>query len=93
MIENARRHKPGTFAQCPNCHREPIHTTVMGGSVRDRIFTFNGTPSTRHQLSCACRRSTALQPSLEAAKAEWGERLTQLPLALPAPAPKRRRAA
>lgn len=89
MIEHAKRHPAGTFACCPSCRREPMHVTVHGGRCGDPIQTFQGTPGPRHQLICACRRSTALCASLSAAKAEWGERMAQQPL--PLPAPRRRR--
>lgn len=90
MIEHAKRHPPGTFACCPSCRREPMHVTVHGGRLGDPMQTFQGTPGPRHQLICACRRSTALSASLRAATAEWGERMAQQSLTLPEPRARRR---
>lgn len=86
MIERSQRHPPGTFSRCPTCQREPTHVTAWGGRTGDPVFS--GKVGERHQLSCSCRRSTALQPTLADAVREWGERMGQQ--ALPIPRPRRK---
>lgn len=73
---------PGRFALCPDCSHEPRHIVSHGRTQRE---TGTCTPTTRHALECRCGRRTARYATLQAAEAEWGPLLSQIPLTLPAP--------
>lgn len=90
MLERHVTTPPGRFSLCA-CGHEPRHILILGRSLRE---TATSTPTTRHALECRCGRTTARHASLQAAEAEWGPLLSQIPLnLLPAPVvPLRRRA-
>jgi hypothetical protein len=87
MIQRAVTHPAGRFTHCRTCNQEPRHITLHGRTSREPVQF--GTVLTRHAVECRCGARTSLQPTLEAAEAEWGTDYAQLSLPLRAPRRKR----
>lgn len=86
MMHKQITHKPGTFAACSDCRKEPRHFIAMGSTTREGV-AFTTVPE-RHQLECRCGRRTGWRPSLAETTKAWGELGETLPLPLQAPAAK-----
>lgn len=80
MIQRQVTHPAGTFAACASCGKEPHHYVGSGSTLREPVRF--AVITDRHQLGCACHRTTGWLPTLTAAQRAWGELGETLPLPL-----------